>query len=753
MSSLSLYEHYCSGEFAQHGNRQVSIILHGAFNDHEVLARTLARHLRANAAPARVVLFGLEKHNQFITDALVSDSPFKARLAVIWGAEANTNPCFGIVQCCGRNSTSRSIGLDLSEAGIQMELAQATAMVAQSIFLQSGCLQQAPHGSHYSKTSKAHCSSFIRASSALVHSKHTLTLAYFLQQFITQPAKRILIDTSAIASVVYAACHVAVQDGVIENMPIIDSFQSYEGLSDTDLEDVENTLFIISASTSGNLARKAFSRNVKRKQLLTLYLLAEQQEDQDALCLLRNTSSNPDGFELVGSWKGDDCRLCHAGSAPIQIGGDLFLTSLPETASLVLTKKHLPEEQRDIISRFAGLGIFRAHRRVGGHTAEISVDLEAAFSGTPGTKMSEFQEEWSRLQRRHMPANVTHLVHSEYPFASTLAERMKSFLAQYVHSEVAVLSGSQVMGSSTTTNGCAVVVGPCIDDPVELMGINRDLRSKIPGGTAVYLFPFIRAQSAVRAKGIITNLTFGDRGAGTYSLHKMYDLHLPDDRESNPWDKEQDCLLILKDWLEDNDEEVPDELTSRRTQLMNATAEGLTGTLFWPDSTGKELAIRSNFVLLPTEDGHKGLDQVDVFVVVSALLNNLRETSNAENLRSSQHERKVLSPTNFLRFNDGVIQAALLRAARNGELNYASSNDGANSANMTDHILKMVDKVNSEDGEALTEFLLALGTGTLRLEERDFNSIVKTIIAKKEDVPKIVGVIARAFAAGVLPNH
>ncbi|MGV8867389.1 MAG: hypothetical protein ACOH2S_10735 [Janthinobacterium svalbardensis] len=754
MSSLSLYEHYCPGQSGIHGDRQVSIILHGTFNDHEILARSLARHLRANAAPARVVLFGLEKHSQFIAEALDRESAFKSRLEVTWGGAAETNPCFGIVQNLAQNAASRGIGREISQAEVLKELALAATMTAQSIFTQSGCLQHAPHGSHYSKTSKAHCNTFIRTSNALVQSQHTLTLAYFLQKFITQPAKRILIDTSAVASVIYAACHIAVQEGILDSMPIIDSFQSYEGMSDTDLEDVENTLFIISASTSGNLARKAFSKGVKKNQLITLYLLSEDQADQDALCLLQKLQGNPDGVELVGSWNSNECVLCHKGSTPIQIGGDLFLTSLPETASIILIKKHLPEEQRDIITRFAGLRVFRAHRRIGGRTAEISVDLDTAFNDPAvGPKIIEFREEWKRLLRRNLPANISHLVRSDYPFATTLGDGVKSFITGYLNSKINVLSGNQVMASAAVVNGCAIVLSPCVDDPVELMGINRDLRSKIPGGTAVYLFPFIRAKSVGQAKGIVTNLTFGDRGAGTYSLHRMYELYLPDDRAENSWDKELSCIKVLIDWLESIGEDVPDNLAARRKQLNSATAEGLTDALFWPDSAGKALAIRSNFVLLPTEDGQKALDQVDVFVVISALLNNLRETTAAENLRSSQYERKVLSPTNFLRFNDGVIQAALLRAARNGELNYASSNDVANSANMTDHILKMIDKAEFEDGEALTEFLLAIGLGTLRLEERDLNSVVHTITAKLEKMPRFVGILARALEAGKLPIH
>lgn len=726
-------------------------MLHGAFNEHEVLARSLARYLRTSPAPARVVIFGMESHATFIDEALKATSSFRARLGVAWGAAATTNPCFGIVRNHGA-TPYRALGRKLSVEQLATEVSLATNMTAQAIFNESRCLQIAPRGSHYSKTSKAHCDTFIRTSNALIKSVHTLTLAYLLQPFVGQLAKRILVDTSAIASVVYAACHIAIQSGALTEMPTIDSFQSYEGLSDADLEDIENTLFVISASTSGNLARKAFLKGVKRHQLKTLYLLSKEQLDQEALCLLGKHEGNPDGVELLKSWDENNCSLCRKGSAPIQIGGDLFLTALPETVSVSLVKSHLSGDQRNIISRFAGLGVFRVHRRIGDRTTEISIDLESAFATTLNTPgVTEFREEWQRLLRRHVPANMTHLVYPDYPFAPMMAEGINSFSLQYVIPKFSVTSGNDLISSPIVKDGCAVVVTPCADDPIELMGINRDLRTKIPGGSATYLFPFLRAQSEAQAKGMITNLTFGDRGAGTYSLYSMYNIYLPDDRTTNPWDRELSCLKALGDWIEEKEGEVPVELTTRCKQLSEATANGLTDNLFWPDSTGKALRIRTNFVLLPTKDGTRPLDQVDIFVVVSALLNNVRQLEGSNSLRSSQYQRKVLAPSNFVRFNDGVIQAALLRAAHNGELNYVATEDGVYSASMTDHILKMVDKAASEDGEALTEFLFAIATGTLRLEERDLRWIIRTILNGQEKVPTIVASLARGIEAGVLP--
>lgn len=751
MSNLAIYDHFWADESQSHAQKQVTIILYGLFQDHEVLARSIASYLRVNAAPERVVIFGLEEHEVFLREALKNNSPFMARLNFSWGEGAESRVCTGIVYS---HSTAvfREVANKLLVDAVKLEFNLASRMVSQAIFKESKCLQRAPRGSHFSKTSKAHCDTFIRASNTLITSRNTLALAYFLQPFVAQSAKRILVDTSAIASLAYAACHMAVRSGALAEMPIIDSFRSYEGLSDTDLEDMGNSLFIISASTSGNLARSAFSKGVERAKLITLFLLSEEQDDQNVLCQLRHDTLNPDGPELLESWSEVNCPLCKRGSTPIQIGGDLFLTALPQTVCVDIVKRHLPDEQRAVISRLSGHGVFRAHRHIGGNTSEISLDLQSAFVGaTASPEILGFRAEWERLLRRFIPANVTHIVHPIYPYATELAQSISSFGLQFVKPNFILSTGADLASSSVAPNGCAVVTTPCLDDHIELMGINRDLRAKIPGGTALYLFPVIRASSESQAKGIIMNLTFGDRGANTYSLYQMHKIYLPENRSVDPWHKEIKCIKVIEDWLEENGDEIPEYLAKRKKLLNESSVEGLIDNLFWPDSSGKSLKIRSNFVLLPTDDGEKYLDQVDIFVVISALLNNLRQLDGPDSLNAVQYQKKVLSPKNFIRFNDGVIQAALLRAARGSELNYAASEDGKLSTELTNHVLEMIRGADSENGEALSEFMLAISVGALRLESDDNNRIVESILSAGDAAPPVVKLFAEALKAGIMP--
>jgi hypothetical protein len=673
-----------------------------------------------------------------------------SRLSKAWGSDADKK-CFGVLLEKGGKGFEP---LYAQAAGYlvdaQREADFVRQMTSQSIFKSRKCLQVAPRGIHFSKTSGAHSDSFIRASNALVRSSDTLTLAYWLQSFLSQTSQRVLVDTSAIASMVYAGCAMAVSSGSLAQMPMIDSFQSYEGLSDEDLSAIDQTLFVISASTSGNLAREALQRRVPRHRLLTVFLLAKEQNDQDVLCNVAKSASNPDGVSLIESHKPDNCPLCISGSSPIQIGGDLFLTALPRSVGITLIKKHLPDEQYELLGWYAGIGLFRVHKRIGDRTSEISVDLRSLLESEEPAAV-RFRDSWNRILRRHVPANVSHLIFPEYPLSNVLLETVAAFGHQYLDiDKVARKRGLEVYGSEPAPDGAALVVTPCIDNAIEMMGISRDLRNVVPGGNVVYFAPFVRAKTARDIKSVCTNLTFGDRGANTHSLHKIHDLLLPDDRAVDPCESELLYLTAVSDWLEGKDLDIPAELARRRSALANASAEGMTDDLFWPACGGEALQIRSNFVLLPTHDGKQLLSQADIFVVVSCLLNNLRHSEGPDRLRCSEYERRVLSPDNFVRFNDGVIQAAILRASSGDELNYVATHTESFSNQLRDLLLKMIEGAKDQIGEALSEFVLALGMSRIRLDADDKRKFLEKIDACRDQLPTIVVCIAQAIENGVV---
>ena len=89
------------------------------------------------------------------------------------------------------------------------------------------------------------------------------------------------------------------------------------------------------------------------------------------------------------------------------------------------------------------------------------------------------------------------------------------------------------------------------------------------------------------------------------------------------------------------------------------------------------------------------------------------------------HETVVLDVENFLRFNDGVLQASLLRAAYAHELDYSGSPE------LSEMLREFLEKVflnaSRPYGEASLEFGLALATQRLRLTAADSLELISRI--------------------------
>lgn len=113
-----------------------------------------------------------------------------------------------------------------------------------------------------------------------------------------------------------------------------------------------------------------------------------------------------------------------------------------------------------------------------------------------------------------------------------------------------------------------------------------------------------------------------------------------------------------------------------------------------------------------------------MFITILAVLHELRQLRHGVRpLGRDVHSAKVISPRCFERFNDGVVQAALLRAAYPGELDYSS--DHSLSEEMKGVLEFIFGHARVDAGEATNDFLLALVAGQLRIDSAHLDSLVR----------------------------
>ena len=126
--------------------------------------------------------------------------------------------------------------------------------------------------------------------------------------------------------------------------------------------------------------------------------------------------------------------------------------------------------------------------------------------------------------------------------------------------------------------------------------------------------------------------------------------------------------------------------------------------------------------------------QASVYFTISSVLQRLRTVKRKNGIAplSEGYIIRQLDPLLFDRFNEGIIQSSVLRAAKARELDYSASD--SKSRIIGSLIERMIKYPDSKESEALPEFLLALCTGKLQIK-KDHISRLKDVEFNAKDYP------------------
>jgi hypothetical protein len=170
-------------------------------------------------------------------------------------------------------------------------------------------------------------------------------------------------------------------------------------------------------------------------------------------------------------------------------------------------------------------------------------------------------------------------------------------------------------------------------------------------------------------------------------------------------------------------------LCRRVVAFQSGTVKG--AMLFLPSVHGEGLKLRPGSVFFDGQ--YDNMSQVTVYVLVAATLQRARDGRGPDDKPLAEHLcfqsnpfiDTVLDPDVFSRFNDGVIQAAFLRACSPSELNYSRSR--VLSQHMVGIIQSVVNGSLKQSGEAALEFVFALALKKLRLLEDHYKAALSWI--------------------------
>lgn len=588
------------------------------------------------------------------------------------------------------------------------------------LFESSGALVHAPAGVHFTKSSGKHSTAFLRASSTLLSTAACGFIAMVaLARLDRLPPRRMFVDTSPLLSVAYAMSAVANARGYWTGTAPVQSFSSYGGKDKLPLLGVGD-IVLISASTSGGLAKELLGKGVREQSLLTLFFLASEEgggaSKGSIACDLTVRAERTFGYLPIKSYAPQGCALCAQGYVKAELEGDQFLLDRRSVKRLRLLRTTQHESARKLFEKTARSKVWAVSlydKPVGRTGIELAHDAVLAEGGI-------FEEDFARLLERYAPTPLDLVVCYGISAAQLQALAARRSVAKLLDG-AAFLHRSELesLNLGATKRRNALVVFDVLQDHSQARTVNALLRGVCNGGNVAYIAALSVAETARSAKDLEVFLTFGSRGADTFTYKAAGRLLLPyNTDEASPWDKERALLQRM------GTASLSPQLATRLSLLGQA---GLASEeLFLPALTGQALEVSPDFVFLDTIERPEEVSQADIYAIVSNVLACARAgESNADigspparsvlapSWRQTSLFQTLLCPSNFKDFNDAVLRAALLRAATEQEMNYVL--DDLLSAEMLDLLIAQVHGWNGSAGDSLPEFLLALATGRLRL--------------------------------------
>ncbi|MES2735927.1 MAG: hypothetical protein V4672_06380 [Verrucomicrobiota bacterium] len=592
-----------------------------------------------------------------------------------------------------------------------------------AILQRHGGVMHAGASYHYVKPSGGHSVRFLRPGNVLRHGAEVAFIAAWLLRFFKRHTPAIYTDTASIAQVGYSAVMMAKRLGICEAEPTIQSFGSYGGLESRAAFAPElDALILISASTSGNLKERMAKLGADPSNVLTLFSSSGVKE---ALCdLLKDSIANPQGIDKIETWTKTECAECAAGSLAITIAGDSFLPETPEPRLKLIKRTDQPKWHNKVIKAFEKKNIARCFRPAadgGGPDYPLFCDLSSLCRNDLYSK--HFEVPLSRL----LTLGTDVIIHLPDIASKKLANTARTQFKTLTSAVPEIFVADNKLDQNLETLQIkkkrmlsVVVIASCVAGGFTLLSVSRSLRNlanRIGYFVAFAVPPSDEAWSQMRS-----NLELRNDGHGKNPVEVVWLGSLPQlgVGQTSSWKLERDWLQEYKDHLN------APELIQRLSLLDNCQSgrkNGLINNAFLVTSKGAELSLAQNFAFHKCDK--KTLTQADVFLVISSMLHHLRSPIHKDGLRQSLNSHVLLSPGNFDRYNDGVVQAAILRSAFSSELAYAT--DPLASRSMADLVVRMIRLRDETEGAALPEFLMAIATSRMSLSKSDLASVAKEL--------------------------
>ena len=563
---------------------------------------------------------------------------------------------------------------------------------------------------HFENPSGRHTERFIRLSNILARGAEIAFVGFCTLPYVSARAATAYLDTPSLYAVVAA---INEQRSSFDGLgPLLaDNFSSYAGVGSYRFTRIENSLLLISASSSGSLASQLIAeQGFSPSQVTHLLFLGSDKSGSNIVCdLRRDERQNPEGIAAPPSvQKSDECSMCRTGSHAIKLLGDQFEFAGPQQEALLIGKNDAPTGLAALLDRYAGGGLFSVGlgKSVGRLPRQYNVVPTAVFSH------EKFQERLDYVSRRSLPAKLGHVIAVD-EISLPLAQQ----IATTVSPTTVVVQRDNLDTIPDATESAIAIVATVIESGRSLLDISRDLRTLAPKAPLLYLVGFSKTTAEPRREALERTL-IQTVNPYPYEMIEVERITLPLSSDHNPWAEE--LRLLIDPEVSNLIPTAIKALIQTRVDRLRKTSDPLDTDLFLANSGNRTLTLQPGFVFWPDGTPSRPHSQADVYFTIASVLQQLRANAHRTQkpaIKSNWFQQTILAPENFGRFNDDIIQASILRAAQPYEMNLADA--PRDSRELGRLIRRIILAARTERGGAAAEFLLALATGRLRLRRPD----------------------------------
>ncbi|MCR9276935.1 MAG: hypothetical protein NXH85_03090 [Pseudomonadaceae bacterium] len=577
----------------------------------------------------------------------------------------------------------------------------------ESVFARRSVLSQSPPGFVFLKMSGERSAYFLRASEALSDTERVHFVACSLLEMLSareqraNPIEVIYLDTMAIASLAYVLRDLYAELFSKRLKPRVISFHSYEGFADIDRPLPGSSLCLISASSSMNLHRKWIdATRCYEEEAITIVTFSE----------VANLGKNLWQISAPG---GSASQTTHPSVRDLRIVGENFLPDqIPARMVLLTERDHKLSEWAIKGPVYSDGGIFSCHKREGFKSTRGVYVSSSAILDLPDTEIFIEKQLTGKT-----PISTQLIIYQDDEGSAQLAEKCQQFLKRVSGRTIKSVSASELDAATFADDQAILVVAAVVGRGTELLSISRDLRTR-HAGPRHYLILFQVCPEIRDADVLRKNLRFSSTGQ-QISVSLMDSIAVGTGI-AKVFREEHTVLKRL------NADAMPRAIAKRLADLdsENGLPEGV--FLPVPAEEGAQLVLRPDFAFWEPSYSSSADHGSCVLATVAAMLQRAREHNGFERdearLSSDALQHVVLDPENFARFNDGIIQAALLKTAHPHELNYTSTPEA--SARMKSILRQVFTKHEHQQGEASLEFATALASRRLRLSMSDTTDLL-----------------------------